>query len=161
MNRINAFLLAALALALSLPPLPLKASPAASPTVAGEWVTPGGDSLIRIEGTNTLSFTLLAVRGGESLTDRENPDPELRQRTLSGLQLGAGFERAGNEWSGGKLYDPGTGNTYNARIRRLGPNRVEVRGYVGLPAFGRTEVWTRKSLFTDQIRAMLAAGGER
>jgi len=132
-----------------------------SPAVVGQWVTPAGDSLIEIEGRQTLTVTLLAIRGDEPTLDTENPDPARRERPLADLRLGTGFELDGETWTGGSLYDPGSGNTYKARFRALGPDRLEVRGYVGLPAFGRTEVWTRRALFRQQIEAMLAAGGPR
>lgn len=129
--------------------------------ICGQWVTPGGDSLIQIDCSQTVSVTLLAVRGNEAQFDAENPEPSLRDRPLSGLALGADFKLDGIGEASGKLYDPGSGNTYNARLRTLGPDRVEVRGYVGLPAFGRTQIWVRKSVFADQVAAMLAAGVEQ
>lgn len=134
---------------------------AVSPDVCGDWVPAAGDSLIRIECDATVTVTLVALRGGDPVRDTENPSAALRGRLLAGLTLGEGFTFDGEAWTGGKLYDPGSGNTYNARLRLRDADRLEVRGYVGLPAFGRTEVWTRKSEFAREVAAMLEAGGDR
>jgi uncharacterized protein (DUF2147 family) len=47
-------------------------------------------------------------------------------------------------WEGGKILDPENGKEYNLRLTPVeGGKRLEVRGYVGAPLFGRTQTWTR------------------
>lgn len=63
---------------------------------------------------------------------------------LMGLQIVHDFTYAGdNVWKGAKLYDPRSGNTYRGKMNLVSPNRLELRGYIGIPLLGRTEVWTR------------------
>jgi uncharacterized protein (DUF2147 family) len=82
--------------------------------------------------------------GGKPKTDRRNPNHELQNRPIVGLQLMAGFVPAGkNLWADGKIYDPESGKTYKCKLTLVGDKRLEVRGYVGFSLFGRTEVWTR------------------
>jgi uncharacterized protein (DUF2147 family) len=81
---------------------------------------------------------------GTPFIDHNNPDPALRSRPVLGLQILAGFTAAsGNNWVNGTCYDPKSGNTYRGKIHLATPDRLELRGYIGIPLFGRTSVWTR------------------
>jgi uncharacterized protein (DUF2147 family) len=81
---------------------------------------------------------------GTPLLDHNNPDPALRKRPILGLQILAGFTpAAGNNWVNGTCYDPKSGNTYRGKIHLAASDRLELRGYIGIPLFGRTSVWTR------------------
>ena len=121
--------------------------------IDGRWVPPSGDAVIEISGIKVVSLHLIRVR--EPVTDIKNPNPTLRSRHLEGLQLGTGFTRDGNVWQGGTLYDPASGRTYKGRIRRLNAFEIELRGYVGVPAFGRGETWTRLDVFSHRMSRML------
>jgi uncharacterized protein (DUF2147 family) len=46
-------------------------------------------------------------------------------------------------WRGGVIYDPASGNTYSCQARLDGADRLELRGYVGIPLLGRTTYWLR------------------
>ncbi|SNB45979.1 DUF2147 domain-containing protein [Geobacter sp. DSM 9736] len=82
--------------------------------------------------------------GGRPRVDRENPDPALRNRPLLGLQIMEGFRYAGDGlWEKGRIYDPESGATYKSEIRLVSPRRLELRGYIGIPLFGRSTVWTK------------------
>lgn len=80
---------------------------------------------------------------GQPKVDRENPDPALRDRGIDGLRIMDGFGYAGNDtWTGGSIYDPENGKTYKCRIHLTEEGTLKVRGYVGIPLFGRTTEWT-------------------
>lgn len=82
--------------------------------------------------------------GGQVKIDRENPDPELRERPIIGLNIVEGFQYAGNNlWKGGTIYDPANGKTYKCKIRLAEDGTLKVRGYVGFSFLGRTTEWTR------------------
>lgn len=49
----------------------------------------------------------------------------------------------GGRFTGGRIVDPENDRTYRATMALDGPTRLRVRGYVGIPALGRTQVWTR------------------
>jgi len=81
---------------------------------------------------------------GRPVVDRENPNPALRSRPVMGLQLMEGFAYMGeNTWQNGTIYDPERGKTYKCKLILSAPNRLDVRGFVGIPLFGRTSHWTR------------------
>ena len=81
---------------------------------------------------------------GQTKVDRENPNPALRSRRLLGLQIMDGFTYSGGTtWDKGRIYDPESGKTYKSKMTLASPNRLEIRGFVGIPLFGRSTTWTR------------------
>ncbi len=75
--------------------------------------------------------------------DANNPDQSLRQRPLVGLEIGQGFRLADAAHAeNGKLYDPKSGKTYHGTMSSDG-DALNLRGYVGIKAFGRSETWMR------------------
>lgn len=83
---------------------------------------------------------------GCELRDAENPDPSLRGRPVLGLQILRGVRAVAGEpgeWSGGEIYDPGSGRTYRVALELDGPDRLRVRGYLGVRVLGRTTTWVR------------------
>jgi uncharacterized protein (DUF2147 family) len=76
--------------------------------------------------------------------DIENPNKHLRSRNLLGLKLVSKLGYQGNGvWDDGKIYDPNSGNTFEARIELTGPNTAVVRGYWKYRWFGRSMVFRR------------------
>jgi uncharacterized protein (DUF2147 family) len=47
-------------------------------------------------------------------------------------------------WDGGDILDPNNGKVYRVRLKPVdGGKKLEVRGYIGAPLLGRTQVWQR------------------
>src|SRR6476620_6001908 len=61
-----------------------------------------------------------------------------------GLALIKGMRRTGDSYENGTIMDPRDGSVYRA-LMRLSPdgNKLEVRGYLGISLFGRSQVWNR------------------
>lgn len=79
-----------------------------------------------------------------AILDFKNPDPVLKKQEVLGLVILKGFNFAGDDlWNGGTIYDPLSGNTYSSRIVKASSTVIKIRGFIGLPMFGRTTVWTR------------------
>jgi uncharacterized protein (DUF2147 family) len=77
--------------------------------------------------------------------DSENPDPKLVGRKILGLKLVQQLSYEGdNVWGGGKIYDPNSGYTFEARIQLIDTNKAVVRGYWKFRWFGRSMVFNRK-----------------
>jgi len=86
------------------------------------------------------------ITGGtkETKTDTKNPEPSLRNRDLLGLIILKDFHYNNKgKWEDGTIYDPNNGKTYSCIIGMKDNHKLEVRGYVGISLFGRTEEWTR------------------
>jgi uncharacterized protein (DUF2147 family) len=80
-----------------------------------------------------------------STVDSENPDPKLVGRKILGLKLVQQLSYEGdNVWGGGKIYDPNSGYTFEARIHLIDTNKAVVRGYWKFRWFGRSMVFNRK-----------------
>ena len=81
---------------------------------------------------------------GRPLVDRENPKKELRDRLLMGLRIMEGYTFRGNNlWDEGRIYNSDNGKTYSSRITLKNPDRLELRGFIGIPLLGGSTVWKR------------------
>lgn len=149
----------ALLAALALAPPALAASAPGAGAILGTWRTEPGEqggrahveitrqgdrfvgTIVRLEEPD---FPAGHARAGQPKVDLENPDPKLRERPIVGLRILAGFTWDGEgEWTGGTIYDPANGKTYKAKMRLENRDTLDVRGYVGVPLFGRTTTWKR------------------
>lgn len=76
--------------------------------------------------------------------DRNNPDVNLTSTPLKGYRILKDFEYTGkDEWTEGTIYDPENGSTYSCTIKMSDPNTLDIRGYIGISALGRSDVWKR------------------
>lgn len=77
--------------------------------------------------------------------DINNPDPEKRNRTILGITLlkGLAYKPEENQWEGGKIYDPNKGKTYKCYAELVSPDKLKIRGYVGISMMGRSTYWKR------------------
>jgi len=86
----------------------------------------------------------LTGRGGQPRLDDNNADPKLRNRPIIGLEIVKGFVFDGeNDWTGGIVYDPKSGRTYQGKMSLVSSNKLHLRGYVLFSFLGRTATWTR------------------
>lgn len=84
---------------------------------------------------------------GEPKTDQNNPDPAMRSNKLRGYRILKDFTyKGGDEWGDGTIYDPENGNSYSCTIKMKDENTLDIRGYIGVSAFGRTDIWKRLSV---------------
>jgi uncharacterized protein (DUF2147 family) len=84
---------------------------------------------------------------GTPKMDKNNPDPKLRTVKSIGLVLVKGFkyDAKADEWIDGKIYDPDEGKTYSCKLKFETDTKLRVRGYIGVPALGKTMIWEKKS----------------
>lgn len=81
---------------------------------------------------------------GTPRVDLMNPDRAKRATPLMGLNLLSGFVYSGdNLWENGTIYSPKKGKTYKCKLTLENPDLLKVRGYVGTPLLGETQMWTR------------------
>lgn len=134
--------------------------------VVGLWAGPSSIFEIAVEG-DTLTGTVRALlnplylpeedtgREGEARSDRNNPDPAQQDRPIIGLSMFSEYRFDAGQWQG-KIYDPESGNTYQSRMSLNKKGELEIRGYIGVPMFGRTASFVPVSVCSPNIRAMLA-----
>ncbi len=125
---------------------PTLALGAPSSSLLGDWSEPTG-SIIRIEQCPTgicLRIVSLSSKAPSEF-DLNNPDPTQRTRALCDLEIGKEFRLTdSSRASGGVLYDPKSGHTYRGQMM-LDGDVLKLRGYIGTPIFGKTEVWQRSA----------------
>ncbi len=81
---------------------------------------------------------------GSPLLDRENPNKGLASRRQLGLKIMEGYTFQGNNfWNNGKIYNTENGKTYASSITLLSHDRLELRGFIGIPLFGGATIWKR------------------
>ncbi len=116
--------------------------------ILGTWWTPEKDGKFEMyrSDDNKYHGKILPGDGPERL-DENNPDPALQSRSLVGVDFLAGFayDADKGEWTGGTIYDPDNGRTYDARmwLDKDDRTKLNARGFVGISAFGRTATFTR------------------
>ncbi|MGQ3052139.1 MAG: DUF2147 domain-containing protein [Roseateles sp.] len=125
----------------------------AQATPVGLWKTIDDDgktakSLVRISeqgGTlvGSIDKLLDPKDPGDSKCDKCSDDR--KDKPVVGLQIIRGVKADGEGlWGGGEILDPNNGKTYRTRLKPVDSGKkLEVRGYVGAPLFGRTQTWIR------------------
>lgn len=118
--------------------------------IVGTWLTGDGTGHIQIFKQGNKYFGKIAWLkdttnpDGSELRDVKNPNKNLRNRPIKGLVILRDFQFEGeNIWEDGKVYDPQSGSDYSCKITLKNANTLEVRGYIGLAVFGRSDTWKR------------------
>lgn len=116
-----------------------------SSIILGQWLSQKKDSRILIYKQGAAYFGKIIWGTGGSPKDEKNPNPALRNRDVVGAVILNDFTFDGNgTWQNGTIYDPREGKTYSCKITLKDPEHLNIRGYVGVSLFGRTEVWTKE-----------------
>jgi len=126
---------------------------AQSDAIIGDWFNQEKDAVIKITKTEKNTFEGQIVwmlnpndENGNPKVDNLNPDESLQSRARMGMVMMYDFAfDKDNVWDNGEIYDPKSGNTYSGTITLSSENSLDLRGYVGLPIFGRTSKWARKT----------------
>lgn len=68
-----------------------------------------------------------------------------KDQPIVGMTILSGLKKDGEEYTGGKILDPANGKLYNSKLSVIDNNKkLNVRGYIGAPLFGRTQTWVRE-----------------
>lgn len=87
----------------------------------------------------------------EKLLDAAKQDSKCDECTDSrkgqpvvGLTIIRNIKKGESHWEGGDILDAANGKVYRARLTLSEDNKkLDVRGYMGTPMFGRTQTWSR------------------
>jgi uncharacterized protein (DUF2147 family) len=116
----------------------------------GVWEPSHGKARVKITKVGNKYFGKIVwlkeptYPDGSPKVDKNNPDSKMHETPLMGYSILKDFEFSGKKtWSNGTIYDPENGSTYNCTIKLTNDNTIEVRGYIGVSAIGRTDTWTR------------------
>jgi len=117
--------------------------------VLGIWQTQDNEAKIEIYKSNGVYngriVWLKEPQNAEGLPlkDVKNKNKSLRDREVMGIDIIRGYVFDGHgRWKKGKIYNPKTGKTYSSQLK-IKRGKLEVRGYLRLPMFGKSITWTR------------------
>ena len=117
--------------------------------VVGKWKLEDGTAIVEVYRQGDVFNGKIVwlekptEEDGSPVKDDNNPDAKLRSRELIGLNMLSGLKKDGNEYSGGNIYDPGNGKTYNCSMKVEG-DVLKVRGSLDKRGLlGRTMDWFR------------------
>jgi uncharacterized protein (DUF2147 family) len=132
-------------------PRPVAAArPAADPKAPlGRWITESGNLEVEITAcpgdAAALCGVVVRVLANRSMS---SPGAEMAPadgRPALGMTLLRGLRAAGEGNAGfrGEIYNRENGKTYSASVTPAEPDQLLVHAYVGIPLFGKTQVWRR------------------
>lgn len=116
---------------------------AAPPSPVGRWLTANHEAVIDIEPCGTdLCGRIVGIK----LDHPDDPIPTDHEgHSQCGLVIIRDTMPDHDDWSA-RIVDPRDGNVYDARLRvdveHGTERRLHMRGYIGIPLFGHTQVWT-------------------
>jgi uncharacterized protein (DUF2147 family) len=127
----------------------------AQATPVGTWKTiddktKAERALVRItESGGVLTGRIEKLLAGSTMTPDSKCDKcedDRKDKPIVGLEIVRGVKKGeGDVWEGGTILDAGEGKVYKVRMTPIeGGKKMEVRGYVGMPMLGRTQVWIRE-----------------
>ncbi len=116
----------------------------------GRWITESGNLEVNIApcnpgGSNALCGKVVRVLANRSMsapgTDMAAADarPALGMTLLSGLRPAEG----GSSEYQGEIYNRENAKIYRVNLTPAEPEQLLVHAYVGIPLFGKTQVWRR------------------
>jgi len=126
--------------------LALGAAPALADPVDGEWLNQDRTGKIRFAAcpakADRMCGTISWLKDPTKTKDVNNPDPALRSRPLVGLQVVRDFKLAApGRWTGGKIYDPKSGKTYDSKAAVNADGTLKLEGCIAFICQAQT--WTR------------------
>lgn len=128
---------------------------AAAPSAAGLWqkadAAGNPEAWFRIMDCNGVFEGRIArvfAKSGEDPQQWKCTECEGDQKDapVVGIRFIKGMRRNGSSYEGGTILDPRDGSVYDASMRLSADgNRLTVRGFLGIPLLGESQVWQRIS----------------
>jgi len=68
-----------------------------------------------------------------------------KDQPIIGMNILWGLRQDGDQYAGGEILDAKEGKIYRCKMKLLeGGKKLEVRGYIGVSLFGRSQTWSRE-----------------
>lgn len=122
------------------------------PAPLGRWITESGNLEVLIAPCDTarsgadapLCGKVVRVLANRSMSAPGTDMPAADTRPALGMTLLTGLQPSGSDYKG-EIYNRENAKTYSTRLTPADPDQLLVRAYVGIPLFGKTQVWRRPS----------------
>ncbi len=121
----------------------------ATAQVTGMWKTVGDQdgtekSIVEIyEKEGKLYGKVVKLLPAAAHTTCEKCPGEFKDRPITGMVVLKDLKKSSTGATDGKAIDPSSGKTYNCFIELESPDKLKLRGYLGVPTLGRTQYWYR------------------
>lgn len=123
---------------------------AANDSVVGKWRTIDDKtnkprSIVQVYEKDDVYYGKIV----KSLDDKapkvcQNCPGEFKDKPTLGMQIMWGFTQGHYNYTNGKIIDPETGDIYSATMKlKDDGKKLQLRGYIGIPMFGRSQTWER------------------
>jgi len=119
-----------------------------SDKIVGIWLNEDKTNTIEIcKSGNTYSGKIVWMSKMESNLnlkpkDKNNPNPELRDRDILGLEIITGLQYSAGKWIDGTIYTPKRGIYADCKVEL--PTNEQLKIIVSKSGFTKTQIWTRK-----------------
>ena len=119
-------------------------------TIIGHWETYDDKTkekkaIIEIYKTdNNYSAKIIKSFVGVKDAICEECEGSKKGKPIIGLVIIEDIKKNDNEYNGGTILDPESGQVYSCHLKLVNNNKLKVRGFLGFSLFGRTQYWRRK-----------------
>lgn len=121
-----------------------------SQSVLGKWKTiddATGDakSIVEITERNGKIYGKVVQILNPAMKDSKCKDcsGNDKDKPVLGIEVIKGLKKDGDKYTDGKILDPSNGKLYKCIVSLDDDDKLKVRGYVGISAFGRNQIWHR------------------
>ncbi|NJO02231.1 MAG: DUF2147 domain-containing protein [Bacteroidia bacterium] len=112
--------------------------------IIGIWEIESGESHVQIykkEGQYFGKIHWIKNPKKRTATDKNNPDPQFRNRSILGLEIITDLQYKGGEWVNGKIYSPERGSETPCKFSLESSNQLKITVSKGFMSKGQT--WKR------------------
>lgn len=119
---------------------------AQGPVHHGRWITESGNLEVEIAPCgDTWCGTVTRVLANRSMSAPGQDMDAADKRPALGMKILTGLRPADEGVLVGEIYNRENAKTYSVRLTMDGPAQMLVRPYVGMPLFGKTQLWQRSA----------------
>jgi uncharacterized protein (DUF2147 family) len=124
--------------------VPLAFAQHAAPSQNGRWVTESGNLEVDVAPCDAaLCGTVVKVLANKSMSAPGTEMPITDATQVVGIVILKDFKAVGDEKWKGQMFNRENGKWYSAMLSFPATDQLVVRPYIGLPLFGKTQVWRR------------------
>ncbi|MFO6419378.1 DUF2147 domain-containing protein [Hylemonella sp. W303a] len=128
------------------------AQPQQPPAQLGRWITESGNLEVDIAVCgDALCGTVTRVMANRSMSAPGQEMEAADKRPALGMQILSGLRVTGDGTLTGAIYNRENAKTYSVQLTMDGTQQMLVRPYVGIPLFGKTQLWLRAPSTTTDV----------
>lgn len=118
--------------------------------LAGKWVAVDHEdgeekSIVEIyEKNGKYEGRVFKLLPDATITHCTGCDGDLKNKSIEGMVIVTDLKKCDTGGKDGQILDPATGKWYSCYFELQGNDKVKMRGYLGMPTFGKSQYWYRQ-----------------